>query len=1468
MYGWNSVARRSGSRPKRSASLPRSISKELRQRQQIDRLRKLEKEQMTGSQGSDGPGPSPKGCFCQIGSSFKAVMFLLLILAATGALGFWLYQNKFGPNAIQDPHLPNLPSVSTLKPRQGKDLNLSDKLEENTQNQTIPNKIIHDSDPDLYIDFEGKLHKVSDLKEGKKTFLTNDGRLVVLEEDFEETEYGTTTFETLMSTTEEIGSQPTDSSTQVEQPTTTGTGLNENNGAEEVVEDQLTVPEHPQNETFSTLVETSLVTKTLVIEWSSTVTKSIIQSVSASATFQSSVEVDDTPVVHPTRIFGGLDSVFGQPFQDSKTLNSLVTKTVTGFLDFVTTVGNTVIVFTPQTTAVEATSRIITTTLASIQTSTSEALERLTRVLSTADPSNSVPKVTSSEVITTSPFDERPSFGLEELFNKFERPKFPRLAPSTPESGSNAIKENLKAFIRPSSVIKETDTQHEGVTTLSNGVVEVDGASDAPTFDKASIEPAVGIIEDDFHVFTKTQQAAPTVTQVASTTLYSDFIEGDSHVGLVTQTGGTLIAHGVTTVHSTRVFGTYMDDGQYAQVVQSTSKIFEDEIKATPVANFGTVLHVTEKPSFGVNVPTQDEYQLDDDYVEEPKQEEEPKSSNQEDAKSSGEGVGSVEVISSNANPIGGYTHPVAIRKNSAVSDFKERLKSRYAQFKKSLKQEDNRRDSSFGRGSVQPLSGRLPTSSNVRGLQSGARKERQRFSSNSESSYGNKDTEEDDEEVEIIKPSQSVRTRVQNSNRGFKDRIRDRSRGSYRNRAHTKEVETTTPREKDLEASPSAYQETTVENVRLGGRRKVNRFRNRISAARRKPNTTPSSPAPTFISKRGKGSYGSSKLSRPRLGSSTSSSNYGDDSEEEEDEEEDTSSTGAKVEFKKFNRFSRPDLRQSLLQKILNKGGKSKGILTVEEQEEANKEADLEDSEESLEDETTLQDLGSSSVKDEDLQTTLDATTVYPETLSSSAFLEVATIRSPYSFNFEEGMSTRFITVTRTFTSDIKPSKTEEPDYKTSSPLFQTETIPAPENILTSSLPDFHPYEISSSIETLPAVHLASSSGGTPPLKTVTETFSTKELMLKTSLLPIVVNGQTKLHTLTQSYYVTRLVEAVKTIPPMDSYEFIPTKAFTDFSNVLDEAGSEKREQLLPGELEFSEQDEFSDGPHEIRVRPPPGFTDDLALIGSKFDPVDSMEKQHNPGIVNLKSKDTPTLQPSFGQQPSSLNPFSLAGLLGQKSQNTPSLPAFNPLSAFSPEQIRHLALLQYLQNPFGGLGGLPNLALGGINPSQNHAPNQAQNQGGQVVASKPVIRTETLFTTKTVPLMFGNKKMETTITSAIGVTTVTEYQPELRTAGPNPSLPTNPGLAFGNPFNPAAALGLQPSFQVTSDAVVKDTVIPSTVTKEVKITFRNVPTVTRLTSTTMVTTQITEYVTRTIQAAPTLNPGHGFNPYAALLG
>ena len=69
----------------------------------------------------------------------------------------------------------------------------------------------------------------------------------------------------------------------------------------------------------------------------------------------------------------------------------------------------------------------------------------------------------------------------------------------------------------------------DGVTVLSNGLVEVDGAVDAPQFDRASVEPDVGVAEDDFRlVSTGTPSLPPeTITRVASTTLLSNFVGGN-----------------------------------------------------------------------------------------------------------------------------------------------------------------------------------------------------------------------------------------------------------------------------------------------------------------------------------------------------------------------------------------------------------------------------------------------------------------------------------------------------------------------------------------------------------------------------------------------------------------------------------------------------------------------------------------------------------------------------------------------------------------------------------------------------------------------------------------------------------------------------------------------------------------------------------------------------------------------------
>ena len=180
-----------------------------------------------------------------------------------------------------------------------------------------------------------------------------------------------------------------------------------------------------------------------------------------------------------------------------------------------------------------------------------------------------------------------------------------------------------------------------------------------------------------------------------------------------------------------------------------------------------------------------------------------------------------------------------------------------------------------------------------------------------------------------------------------------------------------------------------------------------------------------------------------------------------------------SKLSIKKFNRFSRPDVRQSLLNKILNKG-KGKNTINPEEAKrlkenklkEKTKQQELE---ELIKENEELQEISNNNIDSpsNSLTTTLKVSTVFPENELGSTYLKVATIRSPYSFDLDdEGVkkSTRFITVTRTFTSSIQvttsaPSDIEpsvqiiEPATPSSSkPFFQTETIPAPENILTSS--------------------------------------------------------------------------------------------------------------------------------------------------------------------------------------------------------------------------------------------------------------------------------------------------------------------------------------------------------------------------------------------------------------------------------
>ena len=120
-------------------------------------------------------------------------------------------------------------------------------------------------------------------------------------------------------------------------------------------------------------------------------------------------------------------------------------------------------------------------------------------------------------------------------------------------------------------------------------------------------------------------------------------------------------------------------------------------------------------------------------------------------------------------------------------------------------------------------------------------------------------------------------------------------------------------------------------------------------------------------------------------------------------------------------------------------------------------------------------------------------------------------------------------------------------------------------------------------------------------------------------------------------------------------------------------------------GELEFSDQDDFSllGGPHEIKVKPPPGFQEDLGLLGNKF----SLNNN------NAEQDRSPNIQSSLGNQFNTQNNNPFANLLQNNNQAsstaTPNLPSFNPLAGLTQEQIQQLALLQFLQNnPALGFG------------------------------------------------------------------------------------------------------------------------------------------------------------------------------------
>ena len=515
---------------------------------------------------------------------------------------------------------------------------------------------------------------------------------------------------------------------------------------------------------------------------------------------------------------------------------------------------------------------------------------------------------------------------------------------------------------------------------------------------------------------------------------------------------------------------------------------------------------------------------------------------------------------------------------------------------------------------------------------------------------------------------SETESGRVARFNSGFS---RDRSRSRYSSKAreslYSKKSSSSSGSDSDSSSSKRFTPSRSSYSVR-------NRFSSLISNRR-------DSSKPTTIIK-------PQVSTKSRYGSSYGSSYSSDNPSKDEDKNINV------PEIKKFDRFQRPDYKKDFLNKYYPKP-KDKLLASSNDDQDGSDTLHIFPS--VVDDEYSLQDIGND-VAMEDLMTTLHVSSMYPKGMDEE-YLEIATIRSPYTFEIEENeKSTRFITITKSMTRslDISPSHsfTSPPSVSSSvadirpssvsKPLFDTNSIPAPENILAStSLPQDSETLLqgSSDIEYLaPLTLTASLHQATPPLKTVTETLSTTETMTKRSILPVIFGEEdTSLLTLTQTYSVTRIVTAVKTVPPMELYEFNPQQNFADFDALFEEAGSERRESLLPGELEFSDQDDFGlEGPNVVKVAPPSDFVKDLDLIGSKFDFVDQMEKHNNPDLVQLKPS-SPSIESSQGS----------GGLFSStptQPQATPSLPD-QGLAALgiTPEQLLYL---QLLQNPLAALG------------------------------------------------------------------------------------------------------------------------------------------------------------------------------------
>ena len=152
-------------------------------------------------------------------------------------------------------------------------------------------------------------------------------------------------------------------------------------------------------------------------------------------------------------------------------------------------------------------------------------------------------------------------------------------------------------------------------TTVDGTVIVFTPASAAvsESVSSASVVPKIESTKSpQMTISTKPSDISPTnVPQVIEPTKAST--QHHYPTGLVTVLGGTIIKNGETTIHETKVIGTYID-GKYAQILQSTARVHAPVLQTPTIRP--TQTYRASNPSVFVESPIKKAYVME---KEEPK---------------------------------------------------------------------------------------------------------------------------------------------------------------------------------------------------------------------------------------------------------------------------------------------------------------------------------------------------------------------------------------------------------------------------------------------------------------------------------------------------------------------------------------------------------------------------------------------------------------------------------------------------------------------------------------------------------------------------------------------------------------------------------------------------------------------------------------------------------------------------------